>query len=116
MSEPKGSYSGIIIFAIVFGALSVLLWRGGDVNIIEKIVIVASVFFCLFLLLKQKWALIGMCCTLLAAIVLYFTQAWILPIVNEDATLILPNVLKMLVGLVGFTFIGRESIEHRFAK
>jgi hypothetical protein len=74
------------------------------------------VFFCLFLLIKQKWALIGISCTLLAAIVVYFAQAWLMPIVNEDAGLIMPNVIKMIVGLLFFIFIGRQSIEHRFAR
>ena len=59
MSEPAGSYVSVIIFAIVLGALSVLLWLWGDTNTVEKILIIASVFFCLFLLFKQRWALIG---------------------------------------------------------
>jgi hypothetical protein len=39
-----------------------------------------------------------------------------MPIVNEDAGLIMPNVIKMIVGLLFFIFIGRQSIEHRFAR
>jgi hypothetical protein len=116
MSEHRGSYIGVIIFAIVLGAVSVLLWLGGEVNIVEKVLIVASVFFCLFLLLKQKWALIGICCTLLAAILVYFIQAWLWPIVTEETGLIMPNVIKMIVGILFFIFIGRQSIEHRLAR
>ena len=115
MSEPKGSYVGVIIFAIILGALSVLLWTGGSVNIIEKILIVASVFFCLFLLFKQGWALVGICCTLLAAILVYFTQAWLYPIVNEDSAMIMPNVRNMIVGIIAFIFIGRERIANLFS-
>lgn len=115
MSESKGSYVGVIIFAIVLGALSVLLWRGGSVNIVEKILIVASVFFCLFLLLKQHWALIGICCTLLAAILAYFTQAWFFPILSADSAMIMPNVRNMLVGLIALIFIGRERISNLFS-
>ena len=115
MSEHSGSYIGVIIFAIVLGAVSVLLWLGSEVNIVEKVLIVASVIFCLFLLIRQKWALIGICCTLLVAILVYFTQAWLLPIVTEETGLIMPNAIKMIVSILFFIFIGRQSIEHRFA-
>jgi predicted neutral ceramidase superfamily lipid hydrolase len=116
MSEHRGSYIGVIIFAIVLGAVSVLLWLGGEVNTVEKVLIVASVFFCLFLLIKQRWALIGICCTLLVAIVVYFAQAWLLPIATAEPGLIMPNILKMIVGILFLIFIGRQSIEHRFAR
>lgn len=116
MSEHRGSYIGVIIFAIVLGAVSVLLWLGGEVNNVEKVLIVASVFFCLFLLIKQKWALIGICCTLLAAIVVYFAQAWLAPIVTAEPGLMVPNVLKMIIAILFLIFIGRQSIEHRFAR
>ena len=116
MSEHRGSYIGVIVFAIVLGAVSVLLWLGGGTNIVEKVLIVASVVFCLFLLIKQKWALIGICCTLLAAILVYFAQAWLLPIVNEETGLIMPNVIKMIIGILFFIFIGRQSIADRFAR
>jgi hypothetical protein len=116
MSEHSGSYIGVIIFAIVLGAVSVLLWLGGEVNSVEKVLIVASVFFCLFLLIKQKWALIGICCTLLAAIVVYFAQAWLVPIVTAEPGLMVPNVLKMIIAILFLIFIGRQSIEHRFAR
>ena len=116
MSEATGNYMGVILSAIVLGALSVLLWLWGDTNIIEKILIIASVFFCLFLLFKQKWALIGICITLLLGIVLYFTQTWLQPIRNEDASLILPNVVKMLVGIVFLSLLGRQSVEDRLSQ
>lgn len=116
MSEHSGSYIGVIIFAIVLGAVSVLLWLRGEVNIVEKVLIVASVIFCLFLLIKQKWALIGICCTLLVAIAVYFAQAWLMPIMTAETGLIMPNVLKMIVSILFFIFIGRQSIEHRFAR
>lgn len=115
MSESAGSYASVIVFALVLGALSVLLWLWGDTNIVEKILIIASVFFCLFLLIKQKWALIGICLTLLLGIVVYFIQAWLQPITNEDASLILPNVVKMLVGMVFLILLGRQSVEDRLS-
>ncbi len=115
MSETRRSYVTVIVFTLIVGAVSVLFWLWGEPNMVEKVLIVASVFFCLFLLIKQKWALIGICITLLLAVTVYFTQAWYLPIINEDAGLVLPNVLKMLVSVVFFIFLGRQSIDDRFA-
>ncbi len=115
MSEPRRSYVAVIIFALIVGGVSALLWLWGEPNIVERVLIIASVFFCLFLLIKQKWALVGICITLLLAVTVYFTQAWYLPIINEDAALVLPNVLKMIVSVVFFIFLGRQSIDDRFA-
>ncbi len=115
MSEPRRSYVAVIIFALIVGAVSALLWLWGEPNIVEKVLIVASVFFCLFLLIKQKWALVGICITLLLAVVVYFTQTWYLPIINEDSALVLPNALKTIVSVIFFIFLGRQSIDDRFA-
>jgi hypothetical protein len=46
----------------------------------------------------------------------YFIQAWFWPIVTEETGLIMPNVIKMIVGILFFIFIGRQSIEHRLAR
>ena len=115
MSETSGSYVSVIIFAILLGALSVLLWLWGDGNTVEKILIVASVFFCLFLLFKQKWELIGISITLLLGIMVYFIQAWLQPIRNEDVSMILPNVVKMLIAVVFLILLGRQSVEDRLS-
>ena len=114
MSERR-SYALVIIFALIVGVASALLWLRGDPNIVERVLIIASVFFCLFLLIKQRWALAGISITLLAATIVYFTQAWYLPIINDDTSFILPNVLKMLVSVIFFIFLGRQSIDDRFA-
>jgi hypothetical protein len=115
MSESAGSYASVIICAIVLGALSVLLWLWGDTNTVEKILIIASVFFCLFLLFKQRWALIGISITLLLGIVVYFIQTWLQPIRNEDTALIFPNLVKMLIGIVFLILLGRQSVEDRLS-
>jgi len=115
MSEPRRSYVAVVIFALIVGAVSVLFWLWGKPNIVEKVLLVASVFFCLFLLIKQRWALVGICITLLIAVTVYFTQAWYLPIINEDTGLVFPNVFKMIVSVVFFIFLGRQSIDDRFA-
>jgi len=114
MSETRRSYAAVILFALIVGAVSVFFWLWGEPSTVEKVLIVASVFFCLFILIKQKWALVGICITLLLAVTVYFTQAWYLPIINEDSALVLPNVLKMLVSVVFFIFLGRQSIDDRF--
>ena len=114
MSEKTSSYVGVIIFAVVLGVLAYLQFRAG--NVIEDILAVAAVVFSLGLLVKQRWALKGVCLTLLVAIGVYFTQAWLQPIVEEDPGRILPNVLKLVLGIVLFLYIGRERIEHSFAR
>lgn len=115
MSETRRGYAAVILFTLIVGAASVLFWLWGEPSMVERVLIVASVFFCLFLLIKQKWALVGICITLLLAVTVYFTQAWYLPIINEDAGLVLPNVIKMIVCVVFFIFLGRQSIDDRFA-
>ncbi|PON17939.1 hypothetical protein C2W62_10585 [Candidatus Entotheonella serta] len=115
MSEPGGSYVTVIIFALIVGAVSALFWLQGEPNTVERVLIIVSVFFCLFLLFKQKWALAGICITLLLAVTVYFIQAWSLPILNEDAGLVLPNVIKMIVSIIFLIFLGRQSIDNRFA-
>ena len=114
MSESR-SYVAVIIFALIVGGVSALLWLQGEPNIVERVLVVCSVFFCLFLLIKQRWALAGISITLVAAVIVYFAQAWYLPIVNEDAAFILPNVFKMVVSVVFLILLGRQSIDDRFA-
>ena len=111
MSENRASFTSVIIWAVIIAALSIYLWMGGETTIVEKVLIVAAVVFCIFLLIKQKWALAGICITLLLSITVYFWQAWMLPIVEEDTALIWPNVFKMIVGVILFIGIGRQSID-----
>jgi len=111
MSERTGSAMGVMVFAVVFGILAVVFhWYLG--NTIERILAVAAVVFCLGLLVRQKWALIGVCLTLLVGIGVAFVQAWLQPIMAEHGGLVLPNVLKMLGGIALLLYIGRERIEH----
>ena len=112
MSEKTRGYVGVIIFAVLLGILAYFQFRTG--NIVEDILAVAAVIFCLGLLFKQHWALVGVCITLLAGILVYFTQSWLQPIVDEDTSLILPNVLKMVVGILLFIYIGCQRVEERF--
>jgi hypothetical protein len=112
MSERTGSYVGVIIFAVILGVLAYFQFRTG--NVVEDILAVAAVLFCLGLLVKQRWALVGVCITLLVGIAVYFTQSWLQPIVDEDPSLILPNVIKLVVAIVLFIYIGREHVEEHF--
>ena len=111
MSERTDSYVGVLVFAVVCGILAYFFyWSMG--NTVERILAVAAIVFCLGLLAKQKWALIGIDLTLLVGIAVSFIQAWQQPIMAENPALILPNALKMLGGIVLFIYIGREQIEH----
>jgi hypothetical protein len=110
MSEERSSFAVVILFAIVTGVLAYFFqFRAGDM--IEKVLAVAAGLFCLFVLIKQRWALVGLNLTLLVAIAVYFIWAWYLPIIQEDPSLIWPNVLKMLVGIVLFIIFGRQRVE-----
>ncbi len=114
MSEQSGGYVGVRIFAIVLIVLAYFFqWVPG--NLIERILAIASLLFCVGLWFKQKWALVGVCLTLLVAVLVFFTAAWLLPIVNEDAALVRPNVIKLIVGILLFIYIGRERVENRLA-
>ena len=116
MSEPRDSYTWVYIFSIVLGVLAVWqlrnAWSNGSG--VEIVVLGLTVLFCLGLLLKQKWALIGVCLMLLVGIGLYFTLTWSQPILQEDPSLVWPNLIKMAVGILLFVYIGRQRIEHRF--
>ena len=111
MSEKAGSYGGVVVFAVLCVVLAYFFyWRMESA--IERLVAVAAVVFCLGLLGKQKWALIGVCLTLLVGIGVAFVHVWLQSIVAENAGPVLPNMLRMLGGIVLFIYIGRERIEH----
>ena len=74
MSEKTGSYVGVIVFAVILGVLAYFQFRTG--NIIEDILAVFAVVLPRRLV-KQPWALKGVCVTLLVRICVYFTQAWL---------------------------------------
>jgi hypothetical protein len=113
MSERSESFVGVIIFAVVCAALAYFFqFRTGSP--LDIILAAAAIVFCLLLLLKMKWGLIGINITLLVSIMVYFIRAWAQPILNEDPGLIWPNVLKLVVGILLLIYIGRQRIEHSF--
>lgn len=110
MSEERSSFAVVVIFAIVTGALAYFfLYPTGST--IELVLAVAAGLFCLGVLIKQRWALVGLNLTLLVAITVYFVWAWYMPIIQEDPSLIWPNAAKMLVGVVLFMIFGRQRVE-----
>ena len=116
MSEQTTSFVWVIIsglLMIVMGLLLLLL-SGDEPKTFERITAVAAVVFGLFVMFKQRWALIGTCLTLLFGIAVFFIQTWWMPIIEEDLSLIWPNLLKMLIGIAIFTLIGRERIDQSF--
>jgi uncharacterized membrane protein HdeD (DUF308 family) len=117
MSEQTTSFAWVVISALLMIALGLLLWMSqplDDPSNIERALAVASVLFGLFLLFKQRWALIGANLTLLIGIAVFFIGTWSLPIMAEDASLIWPSLFKMLIGVVLFILVGRDRIDQSF--
>lgn len=113
MSEHSGNFVGIIVFAILCGALA-YFFQFQTGQRLDIVLAVAAIVFCVLLLFKLKAGLVGINLTLLASIAVYFIRLWADPIIQENASLIWPNLLKMVVGILLFIYIGRQRIEHSF--
>lgn len=117
MSEQTTSFVWVVIGGLLMIVLGLLLWTSQPIDEasgFERVLAVASVFFGLFILFKQRWSLIGASLTLLLGIAVFFIHAWLAPIVAEDASLIWPNLGKMVIGIILLILIGRERIDQRF--
>ena len=117
MHEQTTSFAWVVISGLLMVAVGLLLWTSQPVDEpsnIERALAVAAVFFGLFFLFKQRWALIGANLTLLLAIAVFFIQTWYMPIIADDASLIWPGVLKMLIGIVLFILVGRDRIDQSY--
>lgn len=117
MSEQTTSFVWVVISALLMIALGLLLWTSQPLDApsgVERVLAVAAVFFGLFLLFKQRWALIGASLTLLVGIAVFFIHTWADPIMAGDPAFIWPNLFKMVIGIILFILIGRERIDHRF--
>ena len=117
MFKRIGSFLDIIIFALILMLLA--SWqlrdaytRGAD---LEILVTVAAFVFGAGLFFTAKWGLIGTVITLTVACAIYFGAIWYQPIVHEDPSLIWPNILRLLVVILLFLYIGRTRIENRFS-
>ncbi|MCZ6873272.1 MAG: hypothetical protein O7G88_07030 [bacterium] len=117
MSEQTTSFVWVVFSGLLMIVLGLLLWTSQpfeNPSGIERALTVPSVCFGLFLLFKQRWALIGANLTLLIGIMVFFSQTWVLPIMAEDASLIWPSFFKMLIGIALFVLLGRDRIEQSF--
>lgn len=117
MSEETTSFVWVVIGGLLMIGMGVLLWISQPLdapNGIERVLAVASVLFGLFILFKQRWALVGASLTLLVGIVVFFIHTWSDPIMADDPNLIWPNLFKMVIGIILFIMIGRERVDQRF--
>jgi len=113
MFERLADFWDIVVFGFLLLILASIQLRYATWA--EGILSVAAIIFGVGLLLTKKWGLIGAYVTLLLSIAVYFGQIWFLSIVHEDGGYIFPNILKMLVAILLWLYIGRTRIEQRFA-
>jgi hypothetical protein len=106
----------MIIFAFILMFLASFELRNAYVQgaVLESLLAVAVLICSVGLLFTAKWGLIGVCVTLIAAVLVYFGQMWLQPIMHEDPQLIRPYVLKIIVVIVLLLYLGRERVERRF--
>ena len=117
MREQTTSFVWVVIGGLLMIGLGVLLWLSQPLDEpsgMERVLAVASVFFGLFILFKQRWALIGGSLTLLVGIGVFFIHTWYDSIWADDPGLIWPNLFKMVIGVILLILIGRERVDQRF--
>ena len=113
MFERLADFWDIVVFSFVLLVLASLQLR--HASYAEGILALAAIVFGVGLLLAKKWGLIGASITLLLAIAVYFGQIWFEPITTGHGRYVLDNILKMIVAILLFMYIGRTRIEQRFS-
>ena len=113
MFERLADFWDIVVFGFVLLILASLQLR--HASSAEAILALAAIVFCVGLLLAKKWGLIGACITLILGIAVYFAQIWFEPIMTGHMGYVRDNILKMLVAILLFMYIGRTRIEQRFS-
>ena len=113
MFERLADFWDIVIFGFVLIMLASLQLR--HASSAEIILALAAIIFGVGLLLAKKWALIGTYIKLLLGLAVYFAQIWFEPIMTGKAGYVCDNILKLLVVLLLFLYIGRTRIEQRFS-
>ena len=112
MFERLGEFLDIVVFGFVLLVLASLQLR--HASCAEGVLAVAAIIFSKGLLLAKKWGLIGAYITLRLSIAVYFAQIWFEPITTGHTGYIRDNILKMIVAILLFLYIGRARIEQRF--
>jgi len=113
MFERLADFLDIVVFSFVLLILASLQLRHPSVA--EMILAPVAMAFSIGLWWTKKWALIGVCITLLLGIAVYFAQIWFEPITTGHAGYIRDNILKMIVAILLLLYIGRARIEQRFS-
>lgn len=113
MFEKLADFWDIVVFGFVLLILASLQLRYA--TFAEGVVALAALVCGVGLILAQKWGLIGTYITLLLGILVYFGQIWFLPIITGEGHYVTANILKMMVAILLFLYIGRGRIEQRFS-
>jgi len=113
MFERLADFLDVVVFSFVLLILASLQLRYSSVA--EMILAPVAMTFSIGLWWTKKWALIGVCITLLLGIAVYFAQIWFEPITTGHAGYICDNILKMIVAILLLLYIGRARIEQRFS-
>jgi hypothetical protein len=113
MFERLADFWDIVVFSFVLLMLASLQLR--HASLAEGILALAAIIFSVGLLLAKKWGLMGTYIILILGIVVYFAQIWFEPITTGDNGYILDNILKIIVAVLLFMYIGRTRIEQRFS-
>ena len=113
MFARVGEFWDIAVFAFVL--LILATWQLRYASVAEGIVALAALVCGVALLYPKKWGVGATCITLVVAALVYFAQAWYLPIIHGDGHYIMANIFKMFVAALLLWYIGRGRIEERFA-
>jgi len=117
MFERLADFLDIVVFGFVLLVLASIQLRYAipSGSVAEGILALAAIIFSIGLLLAKKWGLIGAYITLLLSIAVYFAQIWFEPITTGHTGYIRDNIIKMIVAILLFLYIGRARIEQRFS-
>ena len=113
MFERLADFWDIVLFGFVLLMLASLQLRHASAA--EIVLALAAIVCGVGLLVAKKWALIGTYITLLLGLAVYFAQIWFEPILTGKGGYVCDNILKLLVVLLLFLYIGRTRIEQRFS-
>lgn len=103
----------IVIFAFLFMMLA--SWQLSSASCLQALLAIAAIVCGLGLLYTKKWALIGTYIVLIFGIMVCFGDIFYTPIATGEAGLVFPNIVKTIVAVLLFMYVGRDRIEERFA-
>jgi hypothetical protein len=113
MFKNMAEFWDIVIFAFLFMMLA--SWQLSSAGFLQALVAIAAIVCCVGLLYAKKWALIGTYIVLIAGIMVCFGDIFYQPIVTGEASRVLPNIVKTIVAVLLFLYVGRGRVEARFS-